>query len=144
MFSSPILVLRLQAVSTWYARRVASHRIASLIYVKLTGASTSGTNQVCLFRDNYESLTSTGLSIYGLSADSPKANTTFHTKQKLTYPLLCDPSAKLIAAIGLKKTPKGTQRGVFAVDKDGKVLLSQPGGPAGTVEAVRKLVEEEN
>lgn len=107
-------------------------------------ASTPGcTNQVCLFRDNYESLTSTGLSIYGLSTDSPKANTTFHTKQKLTYPLLCDPSAKLIGAIGLKKTPKGTQRGVFAVDKDGKVLLSQHGGPAGTVDAVRKLVEEE-
>lgn len=112
--------------------------------MRLTRASTSGTKQVCLFRDNYESLTSTGLSIYGLSADSPKANTTFHTKQKLTYPLLCDPSAKLIGAIKLKKTAKSTQRGVFAVNKDGKVLLSQPGNPAGTVEAVRKLVEEAN
>ncbi|KAF3021454.1 hypothetical protein E8E14_008429 [Neopestalotiopsis sp. 37M] len=105
-------------------------------------ASTPGcTTQVCLFRDSYEPLTAGGLAIYGLSKDSPKANTTFHTKQKLTYPLLCDPSATLIGAIGLKKAPSGTQRGVFAIDKSGKVLLSEPGGPAATVNAVKALVE---
>ncbi|KAJ1326625.1 thioredoxin-dependent peroxiredoxin [Microdochium nivale] len=105
-------------------------------------ASTPGcTTQACLFRDSYEHLTSGGLAIYGLSKDSPKANTTFKDKQKLPYPLLCDPSATLIAAIGLKKQPSGTQRGVFAVDKSGKVLLAQPGGPAATAEAVRELVD---
>lgn len=102
----------------------------------------TGITQACLFRDSYEPLTAGGLSIYGLSKDSPKANTTFKEKQKLPYPLLCDPSSTLIAAIGLKKAPSGTQRGVFAVDKSGKVLLSQPGGPAATVEAVKKLVAE--
>lgn len=101
-----------------------------------------GTNQACLFRDSYEPLTAGGLAIYGLSTDSPKANTTFQTKQKLPYPLLCDPSATLIAAIGLKKLPKGTQRGVFVVDKEGKVLVAEPGSPAGTVDRVKALVEE--
>ncbi|KAH9900149.1 thioredoxin-like protein [Xylariomycetidae sp. FL2044] len=106
-------------------------------------ASTPGcTNQACLFRDNYEPLTKDGLAIYGLSTDSPKANTTFKTKQNLPYPLLCDPSASLIDAIGLKKAPKGTTRGVFAVDKSGKVLLAEAGGPAATVDAVKKLVAE--
>ncbi|KAI1081184.1 AhpC-TSA-domain-containing protein [Whalleya microplaca] len=104
-------------------------------------ASTPGcTNQACLFRDSYEPLTSGGLAIYGLSTDSPKANTTFKTKQNLPYPLLCDQGATLIDAIGLKKAPKGTTRGVFAVDKAGKVLLAEPGGPAATVDAVKKLV----
>ncbi|KAI6092328.1 AhpC-TSA-domain-containing protein [Hypoxylon rubiginosum] len=104
-------------------------------------ASTPGcTNQACLFRDAYESLTEGGLAIYGLSADSPKANTTFKTKQKLPYPLLCDPSATLIDALGFKKAPKGTTRGVFVVDKTGKVLLIEPGSPAGTFDAVKKLV----
>jgi thioredoxin-dependent peroxiredoxin len=98
---------------------------------------------VCLFRDSYEPLTAGGLAIYGLSTDSPKANTTFKTKQKLQYPLLCDPGAILIGAIGLKKSPKGTQRGVFAVDKAGKVLIAEPGGPAATVNAVKALVEAE-
>ncbi|KAK8113638.1 hypothetical protein PG999_005707 [Apiospora kogelbergensis] len=106
-------------------------------------ASTPGcTNQACMFRDNYEPFTKDGLAIYGLSADSPKANTTFKEKQKLPYPLLCDPGATLIGAIGLKKAPKGTTRGVFAIDKTGKVLLAEPGGPAATVAAVKNLVAQ--
>lgn len=106
-------------------------------------ASTPGcTNQVCLFRDSYEPLTAGGLAIYGLSSDSPKANTTFKDKQKLPYPLLCDPKSTLIAAIGLQKTPRGTQRGVFVVNKEGKVLVAQPGSPAGTVDKIKALVEE--
>lgn len=114
---------------------------AGVVLFTYPKASTPGcTNQVCLFRDSYDSLTKDGLAIYGLSADSTKANTTFKTKQKLPYPLLCDASATLIGAIGLKKTPKGTQRGVFAVDKNGKVLLAESGGPAATVEAAKKLV----
>lgn len=107
----------------------------------LTRLST-GTKQACLFRDSYTPLTATGLSIYGLSADSPKSNTTFKTKQNLPYPLLCDPSFALIKAIGLAKpgNAKGTVRGVFVVDKAGKVLAAEPGGPDATVEVVRKLV----
>lgn len=85
-------------------------------------------------------MTSSGLSIYGLSGDSPKANTTFKTRQSLQYPLLCDPKASLIAAIGFKKSPKGTIRGVFAVDKEGKVLLRKAGGPDATVDAVQEIV----
>ncbi|KAF3760659.1 AhpC-TSA-domain-containing protein [Cryphonectria parasitica EP155] len=105
-------------------------------------ASTPGcTNQACLFRDSYEPLTAGGLAIYGLSRDSPKSNTTFKEKQKLPYPLLCDPKASLISAIGLGKGPSSTQRGVFVVNKAGKVLLAEPGSPAGTVQAVKKLVE---
>jgi len=104
-------------------------------------ASTPGcTNQACLFRDQYTDLSATGFSIYGLSKDSPKANTIFKEKQKLPYPLLCDPSATLISAIGLKKAPAGTTRGVFVVDKSGKVLAAEPGSPAGTVGVVKKLV----
>ena len=62
---------------------------------------------------------------------------------ELPYPLLCDPQATLIEAIGLKKTPKGTVRGVFVVNKEGKVLLAQAGSPAGTVDAVKALVDEQ-
>lgn len=104
-------------------------------------ASTPGcTNQACLFRDAYSSLTATGFAIYGLSIDSPTANTNFKTKQNLPYTLLCDPQATLIAAIGLKKAPKGTTRGVFVIDKQGKVLAAEPGGPAATVTAVKKVL----
>ena len=104
--------------------------------------SPPGTNQVRFFRDSYEPFTADGLAIYGLSADSSKANTAFKEKHKLPYPLLCDIKSTLIAAIGLQKSPKGTQRGVFVVDKQGKVLLAQSDGPKGTHDRVKALVEE--
>ena len=56
--------------------------------------------------------------------------------------MLCDPAATLIQAIGFKKAPKGTQRGVFVVDKAGKVLAVEAGGPAATVEVVKGVVKE--
>lgn len=108
----------------------------------VNGRDLPGTTQVCLFRDNYADFTEAGFSVFGLSADSPKANTTFKTKNKLQYSLLCDQKSTLIAAIGLRKTPRGTQRGVFVVDKQGKVLAAQAKGPAGTVDVVKKLIEE--
>ena len=96
-----------------------------------------------MFRDNYTHLTSTGLAIYGLSADSPKANTTFKTKQNLPYTLLCNPSYSLIGAIGMQDKPaKKTKRGVVAISKEGKVTVAQRGGPQVTVDAVKKLVDE--
>ncbi|KAL2118567.1 hypothetical protein VTJ04DRAFT_8227 [Mycothermus thermophilus] len=109
-------------------------------------ASTPGcTQQACLFRDHHPTITNTGgFSIYGLSTDSPKANTTFQTKQKLPYPLICDPSSALIGALGLKKAPggrgSGTTRGVVVIDKEGKVLAAMAGGPKVTVDVVLELV----
>jgi peroxiredoxin Q/BCP len=114
-------------------------------------AHAPGTKQACLFRDSYAPLTAGGLAIYGLSNDTPKSNTTFRTKQNLNYPLLCDPAQTLISAIGLKKAPKGTPRGgiaagsttrgVFVVDKAGKVLAAEPGSPDGTVAVVKRIVD---
>ncbi|KAG9229249.1 putative peroxiredoxin [Amylocarpus encephaloides] len=104
-------------------------------------ASTPGcTKQACQFRDEYVPLTATGFSIFGLSIDSPKANTNFKEKQKLSYTLLCDPGLTLISAIGLKKSPDKTNRGVFVVDKSGKILAAGAGSPSGTVEVVQRLV----
>lgn len=103
----------------------------------------TGTKQVCFFRDDYSELTASGLSIFGLSGDSPKANSTFKTKQKLPYDLLCNPSYSLIGAIGLQAKPaKKTSRGVFIVDKSGKVLAAQTGGPEPTKNVAHKIAGE--
>ena len=100
-----------------------------------------GTKQACLFRDDYTPLTATGFSIFGLSRDSPKLNTTFKTKQNLPYTLLCDQAGTLVSAIGLGSKGKSTAtRGVFVVDKSGKVLAAEAGGPEPTVQVVKKLV----
>ena len=44
----------------------------------------------------------------------------------------------------MKKNATSTTRGVFVVDKSGKVLAAEAGGPAATVEAVKKLVSGQN
>ncbi|RMZ82351.1 hypothetical protein DV738_g1919, partial [Chaetothyriales sp. CBS 135597] len=105
-------------------------------------ASTPGcTTQVCLFRDSYTPITEAGLSVYGLSTDSEKANTTFVTKQKLPYPLLCDPKATLTGAIGMAKGGKSTTRGVVVIDKQGTVQVWQQAGPQKTLDAVLGYIE---
>jgi peroxiredoxin Q/BCP len=101
----------------------------------------AGTRQVCNFNDNLSDLKNKGFDVYGLSKDSTKSNTTFHDKQKLTYSLLCDPSGTLISAIGLKKEPSGTTRGVFVIEKSGKVLAAQAGSPDSTVSVAKKVLE---
>jgi thioredoxin-dependent peroxiredoxin len=108
--------------------------------IMLTGWT--GTRQACMFRDKRDELTSSsGFTIYGLSTDSPTSNTNFKTKQSLNYELLCDPSRSLIGAIGLTAEGK-TKRGVFVIDKDGKVLLAKKGGPEETVRLVEELVKK--
>jgi len=49
-------------------------------------------------------------------------------------------NATLIGAIGMKKVPKGTTRGVFVIDKSGKVLAAEAGGPQATVDVVKAVV----
>jgi thioredoxin-dependent peroxiredoxin len=103
--------------------------------------SSKGTTQACLFRDNYSPITAAGLSVYGLSTDSTKSNTTFATKQSLPFPLLCDPSATLTGALGMKKAAKSTTRGVVVIDKAGKVQVWEQAGPQKTVDAVMAYVQ---
>lgn len=69
-------------------------------------ASTPGcTRQAQGFRDTFEELKSQGAVVVGLSADSPKSQTTFKLKQNLQYDLLCDPKREFIGILGAKKTP---------------------------------------
>ncbi|KIW12992.1 hypothetical protein PV08_08179 [Exophiala spinifera] len=119
---------------------------AGVVIFTYPRASTPGcTTQACLFRDNYAPITGASLSIYGLSTDSPKANTTFVTKQKLQYPLLCDPNATLTSAIGMKKPGPGksTTRGVVVIDKQGVVRVWAQAGPAKTLEVVLDYIKTE-
>ncbi|KIW31628.1 hypothetical protein, variant 2 [Cladophialophora immunda] len=119
---------------------------AGIVIFTYPKASTPGcTNQACLFRDNYAPITGASLAVYGLSTDSPKANTTFATKQKLPYQLLCDPNATLTSAIGMKKPGPGksTTRGVVVIDKQGTLRLWEQAGPAKTLEAVLEYIKSQ-
>ncbi|KAF2142390.1 uncharacterized protein K452DRAFT_226955 [Aplosporella prunicola CBS 121167] len=121
-------------------KQLVDESAAGVVLFTYPKASTQGcTKQACLFRDAHTPLTATGYSIYGLSADSPKANLSFKTKQNLPFTLLCDAQNTLLRAIGLAKTPKGAVRGVFVVDKSGTVRAAEAGGPDRTLAVARDV-----
>jgi peroxiredoxin Q/BCP len=84
-------------------------------------ASTPGcTRQACGFRDSYPNFQSKEVAVFGLSADSVKAQLNFHDKQKLQYQLLSDPEYKLIEPLGAKKTETGGVVRSHWIIKNGK------------------------
>lgn len=74
----------------------------------LTQANTPGcTRQAQCFRDAYDDWKKVGYTVYGLSSDSPKSQTTWSKKLSLPYHLLCDPKRELIGALtGTKSSTK--------------------------------------
>lgn len=87
-------------------------------------ASTPGcTRQACGFRNNFNDLKEKAL-ILGLSADSPKAQKNFQSKQGLQYDLLSDPKKELIGVLGAKKSPSGIKRSHW-IFKDGKLAVKR-------------------
>ena len=106
-----------------------------------------GTNQASLFNTLLPRLKKARFKVYGLSADSGKANASFASKLSLDYPLLSDPDRHLISALELTKGKQprrsggatsaatGTERGVVAIKRDGTFLLHFKGSPKDTVEA---------
>ncbi|ORX89617.1 alkyl hydroperoxide reductase/ thiol specific antioxidant/ Mal allergen, partial [Basidiobolus meristosporus CBS 931.73] len=99
-------------------------------------ANTPGcTIQACGFRDRLPDATSNGYKIYGMSADSPKAQTSWKNKHNLGYTLLCDPEYKVLKRLGVTKQPKGIKRSHIVVEKGGKIKsLKIQIGPKPSVE----------
>lgn len=106
-------------------------------------ASTPGcTRQACGFQRNYQFLKSNNVTVFGLSADSTKAQKNFQTKQKLEYSLLSDPGKQLIGILGAKKAPSGIKRShwifVDGVLKIKRIQIS----PEASIDGAKTEVED--
>ncbi len=92
-------------------------------------ASTPGcTTQACDFRDNLSDLNDAGIDVLGVSPDKPVKLASFRDAEKLTFPLLSDPSHDTLEAYGTwgeksmyGKTVTGVIRSTFVVDQQGKI-----------------------
>lgn len=110
-------------------------------------ASTPGcTRQACGFRDNYNALSSNDAIIFGLSADSPAAQKKFATKHGFQYRLISDPTKKLIAALGAKKSDGKIARShwifVYGVLKIKKIGISPEVSYTTAKEDIEKLAKK--
>jgi peroxiredoxin Q/BCP len=87
------------------------------------------TTEACHFRDDYSQYVQAGITILGVSPDSPKSHAKFKAKYGLPFPLLADADHKvceLYKVWGLKKNYgreySGVFRTTFLIDEKGKII----------------------
>ena len=108
---------------------LSDHLGKNIIVYFYPAASTQGcTIQACDFRDNINSLKSTGYTVLGISPDKQNKLKKFQEKQDLNFDLLSDEDSevqKAFGAYGVKqmhgKEYMGTIRSTFVVDPFGKI-----------------------
>jgi peroxiredoxin Q/BCP len=86
------------------------------------------TAEACSFRDNYQSLTSQGFAVIGVSTDSEKSHKKFETKYSLPFTLIADEDKVINEAYGVwaeksmyGKTYMGTARTTFIITPEGTI-----------------------
>jgi peroxiredoxin Q/BCP len=102
------------------------NRVLLYFYPK---ASTPGcTVEACDFRDLQPKFAKADTVVLGVSADPETALKTFKTKQKLNFPLLGDPTHKMIESYGvwrmkkfMGRSYKGIVRSTFLIGPGGKI-----------------------
>lgn len=86
------------------------------------------TAEACSIRDGYESLTSAGYTVIGISKDSSASHAKFAAKYDLPFILLSDPSTEVNQSFGVWQKKKmagreymGTVRTTFVTDADHRI-----------------------
>ena len=124
----------------------AGQRLVAYFY---PAAMTPGcTTQACDFRDNLSALQAAGISVVGISPDSPEQLAKFVARDNLTFPLLSDPGHAVLEEYGAwgeknlyGKTMIGVIRSTVVIDQDGKVELAKYNVKAtGHVASLRKTL----
>ena len=127
---------------------LASSKRGVIIYFYPKASTPGCTKQACDFRDSLASLTGSGYSVIGVSADSMAALERFTEKQSLTFPLASDPDHEILEAYGAwgekknyGRTYVGIIRSTVVVNPDGTVALAQYNVKAtGHVARLRKAL----
>lgn len=81
------------------------------------------TAEACSFRDHFESFTDAGVTVIGISADSPTSHKAFAEKHNLPFTLLSDEDNTIRKAFGVPKSMFGLLPGrvTYIVDQDGTI-----------------------
>jgi peroxiredoxin Q/BCP len=109
--------------------RLADLRGQRVVLYAYPAAMTPGcTKQACDFRDSLDALAAAGITVVGISPDSPEKLATFRAKEGLTFPLASDPDRSVLAAYGAfgekslyGRTVVGVIRSTFVIDAEGRI-----------------------
>ena len=108
---------------------LSSYRGQRVIVYFYPAAMTPGcTKEACDFRDNLGDLADAGLTVLGISPDTPERLAKFREKESLNFSLLADPDREVLKAYGAygEKTMYGKKmigviRATFIVGADGRI-----------------------
>jgi peroxiredoxin Q/BCP len=111
-------------------RKLSDYRGQPVILYFYPKDDTPGcTTEACNFRDDYSSYERAGVTILGVSPDSPKSHTKFKAKYNLPFTLLADTEHKVCVLYGVwgKKKMMGREydgvfRTTFLIGADGQIL----------------------
>jgi peroxiredoxin Q/BCP len=109
--------------------RLADLRGSRVVLYVYPAAMTPGcTTQACDFRDSLDALAAAGLTVIGLSPDTPEKLARFRAAEGLTFPLLSDPDRTVLTAYGAfgekklyGKVVTGVIRSTFVIDAEGRI-----------------------
>ncbi len=100
---------------------------AYLVYFYPKADTPGCTKEACAFRDSWADVEAAGLTVLGVSYDSPESNRRFAEKYHLPFLLLSDTEHRLAKAVGAARAllpfPK---RISYLVGPDGKVIRAYP------------------
>jgi peroxiredoxin Q/BCP len=99
-----------------------------LLYVYPAAMTPGCTKQACDFQDSLADLAAAGLTVVGLSPDSPEKLAQFRAAEGLTFTLASDPDRTVLAAYGAYgekqlygRTVTGVIRSTFVIDAEGRI-----------------------
>jgi thioredoxin-dependent peroxiredoxin len=101
-----------------------------IVYFYPAAMTPGCTKEACDFRDNLNSLKSSGYQVIGISKDAPAQNKKFQEQEGLNFPLLSDEDLAVHNAYGAYgekklygKVVQGVIRSTFVVESDGSIRL---------------------
>lgn len=93
----------------------------TLVYFYPKADTPGCTAQSCNLRDAYENLQDAGITVIGVSADTPEEQKAFKDKFQLPFILLADSKGEVIEAFGVPRNNGKAKRQTFLI-KGGKVV----------------------
>ena len=109
--------------------RLADLRGQRVVLYAYPAAMTPGcTTQACDFRDSLDALAAAGITVVGISPDSPEKLAKFRARDHLTFRLASDPDKAVLTAYGAfgekslyGRTVVGVIRSTFVIDAEGRI-----------------------
>jgi peroxiredoxin Q/BCP len=99
---------------------------ASVVYFYPKDGTPGCTKEACAFRDAWERYARAGVTIFGVSNDSPEKHQKFIAEHHLPFPLVSDESGDLARAYGVGTGLFGFSRVSFLVGADGRIVKIWP------------------